>query len=272
MKKFTIIFIIFLFTYAVNGQAIIQEEGFAATSIPAGWTSDNLTSGCAWQFGYTGDMPDSGSTVMADFPTGAALFDDAICGAFSSDRIILTAPAVDLSGISDAEIEVIYNLQVFANKGEFIIEVFDGSDWQQVFFQDVDSPRDTGTHQVATLDVSAYLNDAFQVRFIYDDEGFLARGLGIDNYKLSSTSTAGIEDLSMLGFNYYPNPSKNTLVLTARENIEKVRIYNIIGQEVLYKDTSDLNVQLDIQRLPVGTYIVQVQVADKVGSFKLLKQ
>lgn len=272
MKNFTLLLVIFLYTFNVKAQQIIQEEGFAALTIPTGWLSNNLSSGCTWQFGYTGDMPQSGPTVMADFPTGAALFDDAICGAFSSDSIILTAPELDLSGISDAEIEIVYNLQVFANKGEFSIEVFDGTNWQQVFFQDVDSPKNTGTHQTANIDVSAHLNSTFKVRFIYDDEGLLAWGLGIDNYKLSSTSTAKIEDLSILGFTYYPNPTNNSLILTAREKIEKIRVFNIIGQKVLQKDPSNMNVKLDIQKLPVGTYIVQVQVADKFGSFKLLKQ
>ena len=272
MKNFTLILFVLFFAFTLNAQQIIQEEGFANTSIPTGWASDNLTSGCAWQFGYTGDMPDSGSTLLADFPTGAALFDDSSCGTFSKDHSILTAPEVDLSQISNAEIEVVYNLQVLADRGEFTIEVFDGTIWQQVFFQDVDTPRNTGLHQTVNVDVSAFLNSTFSVRFIYDDEGISAWGLGIDNYKLSGTSTAGIEDLSMLGFNYYPNPTTNTMMLTARENIEKISIYNMIGQKVLHEDTSDLNVQLDMQKLPKGTYIVQVQIADKFGSFKLLKQ
>ncbi|MEN8125450.1 MAG: T9SS type A sorting domain-containing protein [Bacteroidota bacterium] len=272
MKNFTLILVVFFLTFTVDAQQIIQQEGFAGTSIPTGWMSDNLTSGCTWQYGYIGDMPDSGSTTPADFPTGAALFDDSTCGTYSQDHIILTAPELDLSQVSNAEIEVIYNLQVFADKGEFIIEVFDGTIWQQVFFQDVDSPRDTGTHQTANIDVSTFLNSAFKVRFIYDDEGYMAKGLGIDDYKLSGTSTAGIEDLSMLGFNYYPNPTTDLMILTAAENIEKVNIYNIIGQKVLFEDTSDINVELDLQELPMGTYIVQVQVADKFGSFKMLKQ
>ncbi len=272
MKKITLYIIVVLFTFSAKAQQVFQEEGFADKSIPTDWKSVNLTSACTWQFGYTGDMPDSGDKLKADFPTGAALFDDSSCGAFSVDHIILTAPVIDLSQASSAEIEVVYNLQVLAGRGEFIIEVFDGTIWQEVFFQDVDTPRNTGTHQTANIDVSTFLNSAFSVRFIYDDGGVSAHGLGIDNYKLSGTSTAGIEDLSMLGFNYYPNPTQNTLVLNARENIEEVKVFNMMGQEVLHYNTSDISVQLDMQKLPTGTYIVQVQVADKMGSFKLLKQ
>ncbi|MFV1985555.1 MAG: T9SS type A sorting domain-containing protein [Thiohalomonadales bacterium] len=270
MKKIILISALFL---AIIANAQLQEEGFAATNLPAGWVSDNATSGCDWQYGYTGIMPGSGPTVEADFPTGAVLFDDASCGNLSEDRITLTAPTIDLSGVSNAEIEVVYNLQVFGDKGEFTIEVFDGSSWQQLYFQDVDTPRNTGVHQTMNLDVTPYLNSAFQVRFIYDDEGLTpALGLGIDNYKLFDSSVASIEDLELLGFSYYPNPANNVLQLNARENIVQINVYNILGQEVMFIKPDRTNTQLDLTKLEIGAYIIKVQVDDKLGSFRLLKQ
>ncbi len=271
MKKITLIIILLFFGLTIKAQ--LQEEGFAALNIPTGWTSDNATSGCDWQYGYTGFMPYSGPTLEAEFPSGAALFDDATCGELSADRITLTAPIIDVSGISNAVVEVIYNLQVFADKGEFIIEVFDGSAWQQVFFQNVDSPRNTGVHQTATIDVSTFLNNAFQVRFIYDDEGLVkAYGLGIDNYKLIDSSVASISNLEALGFEFYPNPTNNVLNLTARESINQVNIYNLLGQEVMKKQPSKTSMQLNLFNLPIGYYIVKVQVGNEIGSFKILKQ
>jgi Secretion system C-terminal sorting domain len=270
MKRIILISALFL---AVTANAQLQEEGFASTNLPEGWVSENATSGCDFQYGYTEFMPGSGPTVEADFPSGAALFDDASCGNLSEDRITLTAPVIDLSGLSNAEIEVVFNLQVFGDKGEFTIEVFDGSTWQQLYFQEVDTPRNTGVHQTENLDVTPYLNSAFQVRFIYDDEGLTpALGLGIDNYKLFDSSVASIEDLEVFGFNYYPNPANNILQLSAKEEIVQINIYNILGQEVMFTQPARNNTQLDLTKLEIGTYIVKVQVEDKLGSFRLLKQ
>ena len=271
MKKITLFSFLFFSALISNAQQILQEEGFASKTIPAGWTSNNATSGCDWKFGYTGNMPQSGNNNPASFPSGAALFDDVVCGAFSSDLITLTGPEVDVSAYSNAEIEIVYNLQVFSNKGEFIVDVFDGTQWNRVFFQDVDSPKDTGENQKASIDVSPYLNSQFKVRFTYNDEGFLAWGLGIDDYKLVHTSTASVEDLAEKGFHFYPNPSSDVLNLVANENIEKVLVYNILGQVVMNEMPSETQTRINMERLPAGTYMIQVQIGDKLGTYKVLK-
>ena len=271
MKKFTLILALLFYGYTTEAQ--LQEEGFAAGTIPAGWTSDNATSGCDWQFGYNGIMPNSGPTVTSKFPSGAVLFDDVTCGTLSADFITLTSPEINISEVSNAEIEIIYNLQVFADRGEFIIEVFDGNAWQQVFFQNVDSPRNTGKNQSVSLDVTAFINNAFKVRFTYNDEGITtAYGLGIDDYKLIDSSVAGIEDLATVGFNYYPNPANDQINLSAVENIKEVNVFNLLGQQVMSEQPLNNTTQLNLSTLPMGTYIVKVQVDNKLGSFKILKE
>lgn len=270
MKKITLIFLMLFIVTIANAQ--LQEEGFGAITLPTGWTESNTT-GCTWQFGYTGNMPGSGSAGNeADFPTGAALFDDSVCGALSKDRTTLTGPSVDLTGVTNAEIEVIYNLQVFGDKGEFIVEVFDGTSWKQVYFQETDTPRNTGMNESQTIDVSNYINNTFAVRFIYDDEGISAIGLGIDDYKLNDTTVAGIEELSDFGFEYSPNPVANVLKLNAKEDIEQVNVYNLLGQHVLKHKPSKSSVRLNMNHLPTGAYIVHVQIENKVGTFKILKE
>ncbi len=270
MKKIILLSALFL---AITVKAQLQEEEFVSTNVPAGWETKNLSSGCDWEFGYTGMMPGSGPTVEASFPTGAAMFNDESCGSLSKDNVSLTSPQIDLRDLSNAEISVSYNLQVFAEKGEFTIEVFDGITWQQIFFQDVDSPRNTGTHETISLDVTPYLNSAFKVRFSYNDEGLPSSwGLGIDSYSLIDSSVASVEDLVNLGFNYYPNPVNNVLKLNANEDIAQVNIYNILGQEVIFKKPSKTSTQIDLTDLEIGTYIIKVQVEDKTGSFRLLKQ
>ena len=269
MKKITLLSALFFAVITINAQ--LQEEGFSNSTIPTGWTASNATSGCAWSFGYSGEMPNSG-TPGSMFPTGAAFFDDGICGALSNDLATLTSPVIDMSSISNSAIEVVYNLQVFAGKGIFKIEAFDGTAWQEIFFQDEDSPRNTGGNETISLDVSTYLNSAFQVRFVYHDEGLQAWGLAIDYFKLINSSVASVDDLVELGFSYYPNPSQNILNLSAKENIGMVNIYNILGQEVLSEKPTKTVTQIDLTSLTMGAYFVKVQVDDKNGSFKIIKE
>ncbi|MCF6296580.1 MAG: T9SS type A sorting domain-containing protein [Flavobacteriaceae bacterium] len=272
MKNIISILTMLFAVLIVNAQ--LQNEDFASTTIPTGWTATNTTS-CSWQFGYTGIMPGSGGAGNeASSPTGAALFHDSTCGALSHDRAIITGPTVDLTGVTNAEIVVIYNLQVFGNKGEFIIEAYDGTSWQQVYFQDIDTPRNTGLNQSVTVDVSTQANNnsAFAIRFIYDDEEFLAIGLSIDNYILNDNTTTGINQLANFGFEYSPNPVANVLKLKAKEKIEQIKVYNVRGQNVMNHKPLRNSARLNMSNLAVGSYIVHVQINGKLGSFKVLKQ
>ena len=83
---------------------------------------------------------------------------------------------------------------------------------------------------------------------------------------------ASVDDLVELGFSYYPNPSQNILNLSAKENIGMVNIYNILGQEVLSEKPTKTVTQIDLTSLTMGAYFVKVQVDDKNGSFKIIKE
>ena len=269
MKKITLILAAMLL--GITASAQLQTESFSNGSLPLGWTSINESSGCNMKFGYTGDMPESGSP-SASFASGAAFFEDSQCGTLSKDRLVLTGPSVDLTGVTNAELEVTYNLQVFGSKGEFTVEAFNGAEWEQIFFQDTDTPRNTGVNQTRILDVSSCINDAFAVRFIYVDEGAMAWGLGIDSYTLTNNTVAGIEEFVDIDFKYYPNPVADYLKLNSKENIQEINIYNILGQEVLHENFSSRTAQIDLSDLPIGAYIAHVQIDSRVGSIKIMKQ
>ena len=269
MRKFT--FILLGLLSAIGASAQLQNPALRHHKIPPGWPVVNESSGCAMQFGYTGEMQESGEPG-GSFPSGSAYFDDTICGNLSQDRVTLTGPSIDLTGVTNAEVIVIYNLQVFGSKGEFIVEVYDGANWVQVCFQDTDTPRNTGANQTKIIDVSGYINNAFAARFIYDDEGVKAWGLGIDSYTLNNNSVAGIEEFVDLNFKYYPNPVTDMLHLNSKEEIDEINIYNFFGQEVLHEIPSNTSAFVDLSELPVGAYIAHIQIDNKRGSIKILKQ
>ncbi|MCB0453727.1 MAG: subtilisin, partial [Aequorivita sp.] len=159
----------------VGGVATITEsEDFEGATIPTGWTTVIESGSQDWTFG-SGDMPTGG-----DFPTNAAIFDDDAAGTGPANMARLLSPVYDLSSGSNVQLSFDYALQDFIGFGTFEAEVWDGSAWQQILFVDDTDVNPTNT---GDIDVSAYANAAFQVRFTYDDEdGGWNWGAGVDNF------------------------------------------------------------------------------------------
>ena len=268
MKKLSLLIVTVLLFHTLQAQ--LQEESFASSRLPKGWKALNTTSSCNWEFGYTGVMPHSGPTIESEFNAGAVLFRDAGCAEGMRERISLTAPAMDLSENGGARIEVTYNLQVAEEKGEFTIEVYDGRAWQQIFFQDTSSPRNTGMNEMVSLDVSTYLNEDFQVKFTYDDEGAdNGNSLAIAQYRLLDTpgeEAIGSMDAS-LGLTGYLSVSDNILVLDANSKLESIEAFHKFGEHLNEYEPNDTLYQA--QSVPVSTSLFQVQ-GGELGSYKVL--
>ncbi|MRT17997.1 HYR domain-containing protein, partial [Vitellibacter sp. q18] len=170
--------------FCVGGFGIFtQSEDFEGSSLPSGWTTVIESGSQDWTFG-SGDMPTGG-----DFPTNAAIFDDDAAGSGPANSARLISPAYDLTGASNVQLSFDYALQDFIGSGTFEAEVWDGAAWQQVLFVDDQDVNPTNT---GDIDVSAYANPAFQVRFTYDDEdGGWNWGAGVDNFLLSYEASSG---------------------------------------------------------------------------------
>jgi len=274
MKKINFIYILVCVGFIANAQ--IQQEDFNATGLPEGWSVKQPKSGCAWEFGYKGKILGSGFQNPASFPSGGVVFNDYDCGDFKNNVIELISPAVDLikQKIVESTIELTYNLQTFSNDGNFKINVWDGDIWQNVWNDSEDTnDMNSGKNKSISIDVTDYINSAFKVKFIYDDEDSLTWGMGIDDYKLTGIESSDIEGLENIGFVYYPNPVINDeLTLVSSKKISVVNVYNSIGQRVISKKPIALESKLNMQNLSTGAYIVTVLIGEIEGSFKIIKK
>ena len=87
-----------------------------------------------------------------------------------------------------------------------------------------------------------------------------------------TTDFLGVNTENFVGFNYYPNPVKNSINLESRLNIDKVSIYNLLGQEVLSRDLHEMSPSLDMSNLASGAYILRVQIGSQSKIIRVIKE
>ena len=253
--------VVLFLTLTITAQ--IQQESFDASEIPDGWIYEINSNATNWQFGYTGVMPHSGPTIESEFTTGAALFNDNSLGEKLNDKTSLTTPLVDLSKVKKAQIQVTYNLQVEDEKGEFSIEVFDGRKWREVYFQDTSSPKNTGMNEFVSLEVSDFINEEFQVRFVYNDEGQESIGnLGTDGSVAYQFAKTGMEG-------YIP---ENVLVLDSNDELNGEESLQDFSDHLKNIELSTDSIMYNLSEFSNVNGMFRVQEETNVGSYKALKK
>ena len=95
------------------------------------------------------------------------------------------------------------------------------------------------------------------------------RGSGVTgNFTLSTDS------FSMAGLKLYPNPADEIFAIELPNNIEKisVKIFDILGKEVMQKEITTLENTINTSDLSSGNYLVKVQFDDKSYATTLIIQ
>jgi len=118
------------------------------------------------------------------------------------------------------------------------------------------------TGNVATPNV-----DVEQFRFSHDNFG----GFGyMDNFR-TNDEPLSVDEFNDVNFNYFVD-AQNHLNLSANEALSQISIYNLLGQEVSSRSLSNQNESVDINSLNSGVYLAQVQINNKVETFKFVKK
>ncbi len=85
-------------------------------------------------------------------------------------------------------------------------------------------------------------------------------------------ASLGNGSFDLEGFAYYPNPVKNILNLSYTQTISEVRVFNMIGQEVLAKAIGSNLSQIDMSALSKGAYLVKVLAGNQIKTIKVIKE
>jgi WD40 repeat protein len=81
----------------------------------------------------------------------------------------------------------------------------------------------------------------------------------------------GISDTALSGFRFYPNPATDVINYAAVVEVERIAIYNMLGQILMDRQIDSLNGALDVSSLSVGSYLLSVQVDGQRGSYHFIK-
>jgi len=93
-----------------------------------------------------------------------------------------------------------------------------------------------------------------------------------DNIYLHKNTVLSNADFAISDVKFYPNPATNVLNIESSLNIEKVSIFNVLGQEVLVKAPNTELAIIDIANLQSGIYVVKATIDGKTASSKLIKE
>jgi hypothetical protein len=122
-----------------------------------------------------------------------------------------------------------------------------------------------------------YLTDEFKT---YDNDvyylGFHIRS-DPDAYtyyldELTIDESVSVNSAEKARLDIFPNPAVDVLYIRSAKNIQRVRLLNISGQEVLRKENQSQSTQLSILELSPGLYFLSVEFGDQQIIRKIIKK
>lgn len=101
-----------------------------------------------------------------------------------------------------------------------------------------------------------------------------------DNIKLTALPSVpsyilSANEIVSAKFNMYPNPATNVVNITNRENmlVEQVTVYDINGKQLTTQNyNNETQIQLNVENLASGTYMLHIQTNAGLAVKKLVKQ
>lgn len=155
----------------------------------------------------------------------------------------------------------------------FLVTEDNGTTWTELVRWDASTPISETGEAVSEIVLSGY-GAAVQFAFYaYSDTSNEDNDFFIDNFQITSSSLLGVSDSQIeLSLSYYPNPVKNTLYVSALNTIAQIKVYNVIGQEVMRLQPQATEVALDLSGLYSGAYFAEITIANRSKTIRIIKQ
>lgn len=94
-------------------------------------------------------------------------------------------------------------------------------------------------------------------------------GCESERLAITVTETLGVDDIDLKEFNIYPNPTKDKLYFNTSQIINRIRIYNAIGQLLGDYLLNETDGEIDLGKLENGVYFIKIN--DQLKSYSVIK-
>jgi hypothetical protein len=88
----------------------------------------------------------------------------------------------------------------------------------------------------------------------------------------TTTGLAGLSDNELTGVSVFPNPVKNVANISYSETIDKIELFNALGQMVHTQSYQAQQAIVNIESLATGTYFMTIYSGQKIARHKILKE
>ena len=229
-----------------------------------------LTDSCKdinnWTTTNWGISPNNGIT---DIKNGA--------GTYISNSILTLKNSIDLQNVITAQLlfDAKWNIEKQVNYVQVQVSSDGGNNWQPLcgrytsrgFSTQIEEmpvyDRAQNNYVKEMFDLTDYVGSIIQLRFISNsisgNQGFYMKNININSLN-SVTSSINKITLNDLKINLIPNPCSTDLtVISEKENINRVIIYNSLGIEVLNStNTNNINsIKINTEILSSGIYFIK---------------
>lgn len=228
------------------------------------WENTYVSGNTNWEYvtaNSDGSIVPRTGTMMAEF----------IKAGFTGDVTKFITPALDLGAVTNPEL-VFYYANVGWNGDTDELRIYYTTDsaltWTQIG-ADITAEHSSWTKVTLSLPNFDPNNDYY---IAFEGTSNFGRGVDLDDIWIGEGTTTGIEDQLFHGFSYYPNPVSSELSLKANRDIQRVVVYNLLGQEVVNTQPNSLNPNLELSNLKAGVYLMKVTINGTEGTYKLIKE
>lgn len=227
-------------------------EGTTIPDLPSCWSSiigsSNATvSSISWQ-------PYAGTRSLEMYNAGAELTTD----------IILVSPKLNNLNAGTHRIRF-----TSRNFGAGSVEV--GTINGDGIFTLLDDVALTDTYQEYTVQFNTYEGQDMQIGFrMHPTDNY--QTVNLDNIVWEADPELSNVDFDNSSFTFHPNPVKDVLNLSYKQNITNVSVYNLLGQKIIEKSINANSTQVNMFGLASGSYIVKVVSENQTKTIKIIKE
>lgn len=211
---------------------------FSVTSAPANdecWGAETVS------LGVTTTANNTGATISAELP--------------DCDNIIREADVwyTFNSGTSSL-------INVITDAGYFV-QVWEG--YCGALFPLTDACAATRIEDLEVLEHTVYYVQLWSNRSI---------GTGEFNLTIGDATNINATNEVIEGLAVYPNPVDDQLFFNAQDYIESIRVYNALGQELLFSMPNTVQTYVNTSALKAGMYMVKVKIGSDSGTYVFIKK